>query len=183
MHKLIYLGLLLPLLAASGYAQDFKSYPLLQDSARERAQYVLGSSSQYWTGRQLNWYYNPLNQPFNLNIDQVINALKVAATRWSGMCNVTFNYLGTTAVLPVLNGPSSSVDGVNVVGWGSLQGSQAAYAALTQTWWVGGGHQPRIQLGRGGVPTVSFAQCGGFGQRQWLLLPLLFGNQQLPGNS
>jgi len=126
---------LLLLLAGTVQAQDFVQSRM--PSGREQPAYVLGSASQAWSGRQINWYYNPANQPANLVTDQVVNGLKVAAARWSGMCNITFNYQGLTAVQPVLNGTSSQVDGVNVVGWGYLQGNQAAYSALTQTWWAG----------------------------------------------
>jgi hypothetical protein len=124
---------LLVLLAGAAHAQDFVQSRMPSD--REQPEYVLGSASQYWSSKQINWYYNPANQPANLGTDQVVNGLKVAAARWSGMCNISFNYQGLTAVQPVLNGTSSQVDGVNVVGWGYLQGSQAMYSALTQTWW------------------------------------------------
>lgn len=123
------------LLTGAAQAQDFVQSRM--PSEREQPEYVLGASSQSWSGKQINWYYNPAGQPANLGTDQVVTALKVAAARWSGMCNIAFNYQGLTAVQPVLNGTSSQVDGVNVVGWGFLQGSQAAYSALTQTWWAG----------------------------------------------
>lgn len=123
------------LLAGTVHAQDFVQSRMPSD--REQPEYVLGAANQSWSGKQITWYYNPANQPANLVTDQVVNVLKVAAARWSGMCNITFNYQGLTAVQPVLNGTSSQVDGVNVVGWGYLQGSQAAYSALTQTWWAG----------------------------------------------
>lgn len=124
------------LLTGAAQAQDFVQSRM--PSEREQPDYVLGSSSQYWTGKQLNWYYNPTNQPANLTTDQIVNALKAAAARWSGMCNITFNYLGTTLTRPVLNGTASQVDGVNVVGWDVLTGGDASYSALTQTWWSSG---------------------------------------------
>ncbi|MES2583546.1 MAG: matrixin family metalloprotease [Pseudomonadota bacterium] len=134
MHKLMYLGLLL---AVSSHAQDFKSYPM--PSERERPNYVLGSSLQAWPGGQVNWYYNPLNQPSNLSTSAVVASIQRATARWSGMCRVSFNYLGTTSVLPNLDGPGSSVDQVNVFGWGVLQGENAAYSAVTKSWWIGSG--------------------------------------------
>lgn len=129
-------GCLLLCLAGAVQGQDFIQSRMPSD--REQPDYVLGSSSQFWTSKQLNWYYNPSNQPANLTTEQVVNALKVSAARWAGMCNISFNYRGTTTTRPVLNGTSSQVDGINVVGWDWLTGSDGAYSALTQTWWSGG---------------------------------------------
>lgn len=129
--------LILLLAAASSHAQDFKSYPL--HGARESPQYVLGSSQQSWAGGQLNWYYNPLNQPFNLSTASVLAAIQRAAARWSGMCNVTFNYMGLTSSLPNLDGAASTVDRVNVFGWDLLQGDSASYSGVTKSWWIGAG--------------------------------------------
>jgi hypothetical protein len=127
------------LLAGTAHAQDFVQSRVPSD--REQPEYVMldTTTRPFWTGKQINWYYNPANQPVNLVTDQVVSALQVAAARWSGMCNITFTYQGLTTVQPVLNGTSAQIDGVNVVGWGYLQGSQAAYSAMTQAWWSGGG--------------------------------------------
>lgn len=131
MRKLIFLMLLV---AGTAQAQDFRSERLPSD--RERPDYVLGTSLQRWSGGQVNWYYNPANQPANLSGAAVLNAIQVAAARWAGMCNITFNYLGTTAALPDLYGDASMVDQVNVFGWGPLLGSDAAYSAVTKSWWI-----------------------------------------------
>lgn len=129
--------LLIPtlLLAGAAHAQDFRASML--PSAREQAQYVVGSINQHWEGGQVNWYYNPQNQPSNLSVSAVVNAIQVAAARWSGMCNVTFTYMGTTSASPVVNGSSGTVDQMNVIGWGQLQNEQAGYGAYTQWWWIG----------------------------------------------
>lgn len=132
MRKSIFLAFLF---AGSAQAQDFIQAQMPSD--RERPSYVLGSSSQYWPAGQVNWYYNPAGQPSNLTTEAVVNAIKLAASRWSGMCNVFYNYRGLTTVLPNLNGASSTVDETNVIGWDYLLNDQAQYAALTKTWWVG----------------------------------------------
>jgi len=132
MQKLICVALLL---AATAQAQDFIQARMPGD--REQPSYVLGSSSQYWPAGQVSWYYNPAGQPANLTTQAVVNAIKLAASRWSGMCNVTYNYLGLTTVPPNLNGDSSMVDQINVIGWDYLLNDQAQYAALTKTWWIG----------------------------------------------
>ncbi|MES2947529.1 MAG: M57 family metalloprotease [Pseudomonadota bacterium] len=134
MRTLIFPGLLL---AAAAHAQDFRASML--PSAREQAQYIVGTSNQHWVGGQVNWYYNPLNQPSNLSTAAVVNAMQVAAARWSSMCNVTFTYMGTTSATPIVDGGAASVDRINVFGWGLLQGDQAGYGAYTQWWWVGNG--------------------------------------------
>jgi hypothetical protein len=136
MHKLT--GMVLLLAAAASHAQDFKSFPL--HGERESAQYVLGSSIQSWAGGQINWYYNPLNQPTNLSTTEVVAAIQRAAARWSGMCRITFNYMGLTSTLPNLDGPASTVDQVNVFGWGLLEGDNAPYSAVTKSWWIGSGY-------------------------------------------
>lgn len=135
MHKLAHMIVLLA--ATSSDAQDFKSYPLYGD--RERPQYVLGSSRQSWVGGQINWYYNPQNQPSNLSASAVVTAIQRAAARWSGMCRITFNYQGMTATVPNLDGPATTVDQVNVFGWDVLRNENAAYSAVTKSWWVGSG--------------------------------------------
>jgi len=132
MRKLICLALLL---AGTAQAQDFIQAQMPSD--RELPSYVLGSSHQVWPAGQVNWYYNPAGQPTNLSTQAVVNAIQLAASRWSGMCNVTFNYLGLTTTAPVLNGSSSTVDQINVFGWDFLLNDQAQYSAVTQTWWNG----------------------------------------------
>ena len=135
MHKLGYLVLLLA--AVSSHAQDFKSNPLY--GARESPHYVLGSSKQFWAGGQVTWYYNPVNQPFNLSTAGVLAAIQRAAARWSGMCNGTFNYRGLTSSLPNLDGAASTVDQINVFGWDLLQSDNASYSGVTKSWWIGPG--------------------------------------------
>lgn len=130
--------LLLAVSATASYAQDFKSYPLHGD--RENAQYVLGTSGQSWVSGQINWYYNPLNQPANMSTAAVVAAIQRAAARWSGMCRVTFNYQGVTSTAPNLDGAASTVDRINVFGWDVLRGDNAPYAAVTKNWWIGSGY-------------------------------------------
>lgn len=125
------------LLVSSVQAQDFARNAL--PSPKETATYVLGSVQERWTGGQIDWYYNPANQPSDLATADVINAIKTAASRWAGMCNLTFNYLGTTAVPPNVHSTSETVDHTNVFGWGQLTNELAQYGAYTY-WWHDG-HQ------------------------------------------
>jgi len=136
MHKLRFL-LALSAMAGMVHAQDFRRESMPDSSGRVHPDYVLGVNAQRWSGMQINWYYNPANQPGNLDTNAVINAIKVGAARWSGMCNITFNYLGLSSNAPNMYGDSSTVDQVSVFGWGVLQGSDSVYSALTKTWFIG----------------------------------------------
>jgi predicted Zn-dependent protease len=122
---------------SSTQAQDFSRNAL--PTARETPAYVLGSVQERWTGGQINWYYNPANQPGNLATADVINALQTAALRWEGMCNLSFTYQGTTTVAPNVRSTSATVDRVSVFGWGQLTNEMAQYGAYTQ-WWYDGNH-------------------------------------------
>lgn len=139
MHQLTSPGLWMAaaVVATASHAQDFSSYPL--HGARETPQYLLGSSSQSWVGGRISWYYNPQNQPSNLSTAAILTAIQRASARWTGMCRVTFNYLGITSLMPNIDGPASSVDQVNVFGWDLLRGGNAAYSAVTKSWWIGSG--------------------------------------------
>jgi hypothetical protein len=125
------------LLALSAHAQDFSRSALPSD--RETPSYMLGSVQERWSGGQIAWYYNPANQPGNLSTDDVINAIKTASSRWVGMCNLSFTYMGTTTTVPNIRSTSATVDRVNVVGWGQLTDELARYGAYTK-WWYDGSH-------------------------------------------
>ena len=126
---------LFSLLALSAQAQDFSRFTL--ESSRETPSYVLGTAQESWKGGQIAWYYNPANQPSNLQTADVINAMRTATARWAGMCNLTFTYLGTTTVMPNVRSTSTTVDRVNVFGWGVLTDEMAKYGAYT-VWWRDG---------------------------------------------
>ncbi len=123
--------------ALSAHAQDYSRSGA--PDTRERPEYVLGSAQEHWAGGQVNWYYNPANQPSNLATADVVNALQTAAARWAGMCNLTFNYLGLTAAVPNVRSTFATIDRTNVVGWGLLTNEMAGFGAYTQ-WWYDSTH-------------------------------------------
>ena len=51
------------LLAGTAHAQDFVQSRVPSD--REQPEYVMldTTTRPFWTGKQINWYYNPANQP------------------------------------------------------------------------------------------------------------------------
>lgn len=116
---------LLPLVVAAQTQQttDYSRMPV--PGGREVIESV--QSGEHWPAGIVNWYYNPANQPPNLGTNEVINAMQVAAGRWAQMCNLTFNYMGTTSANR--NFVGDAVDRLNVIGWQpfpvSLQNSSA----------------------------------------------------------
>ncbi len=132
MNKLILLGLLL---SGASHAHNFQAHALPGD--REKPQFVLGAATQRWTLGEVNWYYNPLNQPSNLSTAEIVKAIQTATARWSAMCNITFTYKGITASQPVMYGDATMVDSDNVFGWGALQANDSGFAAITRTWYSG----------------------------------------------
>jgi len=125
-HTLIATALLA--LASAVQAQkatDFVRTPLPEE--RESAQYV--SSGESWPGGVVNWYYNPVNQPFSLRTADVLSTIQLAASRWAHMCNLTFNYMGTSTVNRNFQG--DTVDRINVIGWGSFPTSLSSASGVT----------------------------------------------------
>jgi len=130
MRKLIYLALLA---AVTSHAQDDYKVRAMPGE-REQPEYVLGLNKQHWLGSRYYWYYNPQNQPAGLSTDAVVDVIKRAAARWSGMCNVAFSYVGTTTGRPYAGDDSSVVDNRNIIGWDLLTGDSAGAAGVTFSW-------------------------------------------------
>ncbi len=51
------------------------------------------------------------------------------------MCKLTFTYMGTTAAVPNVRSTASTVDRINVFGWGELTAELAIYGAYTNWWY------------------------------------------------
>jgi hypothetical protein len=77
------------------------------------------SGNPYWAAKVMNWYYNPANQPAALSQSQVIATIEGAMNRWTAVCNMTFNYAGTTTTGFATN------DGRSVILWDAGIGSAA----------------------------------------------------------
>lgn len=122
MRKLICLTLLL---SSIGYAQEFvRSEPADHSvnaaaaaNDRVQAQYDIGNPRRKWSGSLVMWYYNPASQPSNMTTDEVVSAIKLAASRWSDMCSVRFLYMGVTTSAPYMGSSASALDNKNVFGW------------------------------------------------------------------
>jgi hypothetical protein len=121
------------LAAGTAHAQDdFRVHTL--PGNREQASYVLGQNNQHWQSSRYLWYYNPANQPANLNTQAVVATIQHAAARWSGMCGVSFDYLGLTTARPYMGNDAAAVDRVNVIGWDALAGDLSDAGAITASW-------------------------------------------------
>lgn len=97
------------------------------DEPKAQPEWVrLGGNSSAFSGGVYRWYFNTTNFPTGpsangapglaeaMTVDGVINMAKLAMSRWSQMCNITFEYQGLTSA------PVAKNDGVNVVGFASF---------------------------------------------------------------
>jgi predicted Zn-dependent protease len=98
-------------------------------------QYLLDPGKALWPNATVNWYYNPSGQPADLSTAQIVEQIQNAARKWENVCNVRFNYLGTTVARPNLDATFSTVDKIPVIGWGPLTGSRAGFRAYTSFWY------------------------------------------------
>lgn len=130
MRTWIGIALLAAVTAHAG--DDYRLRAMPED--REQASYVLGLNKQHWLSSRYYWYYNPANQPANLSTEAVVAAIKKATARWSGMCNISFGYLGLTTTRPYMGDDSTMVDSVNVIGWDVLTGDLSDAGAVTLSW-------------------------------------------------
>ncbi len=97
--------------------------------------YTMDSNPPRWVGGVIPWYYNPANQPADLDIHTIVATFDNAAKKWEDVCNVRFEYQGTTASVPNVDAANPSPDGKVVFGWAALTGSQQAYDGYTAWWW------------------------------------------------
>lgn len=98
------LALCLVALATPCYAQlpaapDF-SRTVVADNRPQPRWIRLYSENAKWPGGIYQWWFNPLNVQVDLAAEDVLAAFKTAAARWSQMCNIDFQYMGITTVLP-----------------------------------------------------------------------------------
>ena len=130
MKTLCYLALILAVLVSPIHAQttpaDDFTFTLVAD-VRVRGKWVeLYSEEAIWPSGNYQWWFNPSNVQADLSPEEVQAAFQTAADRWSQMCNINFEYMGITSVLP-----ESTInyrpDRINVWGF-SLDYSLAGFA-------------------------------------------------------
>jgi hypothetical protein len=96
--------------------------------------FITDPNRPLWPGKIVSWYYNPVDQPADVNTTQIVTLIQQAARKWENVCNVSFNYLGTTTARPNLDATFATIDRLSVVGWGPLTGTRAQFSGYT-SWW------------------------------------------------
>jgi chitodextrinase len=86
------------------------------------------------SGHVMHWYYNDANRPAAVSKSATLAQIEASQAKWSAVCNITFDYQGETATGFSL--PTSSIDGVNVIGWDPT-GLTVPTTGLTQIAWNG----------------------------------------------
>ena len=69
---------------------------------------------------------------------EVLSSIDTALARWSGMCNLTFTYMGITSAIPDVRSTWQTIDNMSVFGWGQLTNEMAQYGAYTKWWYSSG---------------------------------------------
>lgn len=111
---------------------DFQHLVITGNNDKVNAQYLyMSGMNAKWTTGVYQWFFNPANLPANISQDSVLAAMKTAAARWEQMCNITIQYMGTTAVLGNQNVTYAPNDGVNVWGFQPLAPSINQFAGWT----------------------------------------------------
>ena len=105
--------------------------------APSQTRFAVDRNHPTWAGAVVNYYYNPANQPAALGTDTILNLIQSATRKWQDVCNVTFNYLGTTTSVPNIGGSFSDIDRRNVIGWTAFTGTNAGFDGYT-SWWYSG---------------------------------------------
>jgi hypothetical protein len=121
-------------LASAAHSQELGDYSRdVISTDRERPQWVgQYNSNGRWPSGIYRWWFNPANIPSNLTASQVLTAMQTAAARWSGMCNIKFEYLGTTAIEPETK-VNFMTDGVNVWGFSHFSPELRGFSGWTPT--------------------------------------------------
>ena len=86
------------------------------------------------SGGTMRWYYNDANRPSSIGKSSAIARIQSAMAQWSAVCRISFAYQGETTTGFSL--PSSTFDGVNVVGWDATTLS-APTTGITSVAWNG----------------------------------------------
>ena len=114
------------------HAQELKDYSReVVSTGRETPLWV----GQYdangrWPNGIYRWWFNPANIPSNLTSAQVLAAMQTAAARWAGMCNIRFEYQGTTAIEPETKN-NFATDRVNVWGFANFIPELSTFSGFT----------------------------------------------------
>ncbi len=87
-------------------------------------------------GGVMRWYYNDANRPAGISMSAVLAQLNNSMSKWSGVCNISFAYQGTTTTGFSLTQNPAVIDGVNVIGWDATN-ITAPTTGITNIAWDG----------------------------------------------
>lgn len=101
----------------------------------EQPQYVLHSARARLIPAALQVYYNPEGAPANWGVATTLSLLQQTANKWSDVCNVRIDIVGTTGAKPFMQKQTSAdVDGISVVGWLVFPTELANFSGNV-SWW------------------------------------------------
>lgn len=127
-----------PPAAASGKAQDLSGATLgtpPQSVDSEKPQYAFHRLRARLVPAVLQVYYNPQHAPVQWDTASMMNLLQRTANKWSDVCDVKIQIMGTTSIKPIMQKQSSvDVDGVHVVGWLTFPSDLANFSGNV-SWW------------------------------------------------
>lgn len=89
------------------------------------------SKAPRWKTNVINWYYNPSGAPASVAAT-ALDTIKTSMAYWTSVCNINFNYMGTSTKAS----SSNNIDSMNVIGWGDANGATGitySYMKTTST--------------------------------------------------
>lgn len=110
-------------------------------------------------GGVMNWYYNDANRPAPVSKAATLSQIQASQAKWSAVCNISFVYKGETTTGFSL--PSSSIDGVNVIGWDPT-GLTAPTSGLTQVAWDGSNHIVDAEIRLNAAYSATYSPASNF---------------------
>lgn len=127
--------------SAQGVGADFSAHaaPVHGPSADSSPRYLTDTNRPTWSGSEIDYYYNPSNQPSGIGTEQMVALIQAAARKWENVCNVRFNYLGTHSADPDIAATFQSIDRRNIIGWLPLTGDKAGFDGYVSWWYSGNG--------------------------------------------
>ena len=120
MRRQFFFSLLLAVFGAAASSQpeqDFSRLEILREPGQPRW-LTMYSQLVKWPTHVYPWWFNPAQAPADLDVNDVLLAMKTAAARWTQMCNIEFQYMGITNVPPDAR-LGYLPDGINVWGFSS----------------------------------------------------------------
>ncbi len=114
---------------ASTRPNDFSV--IIKSSHGDRPKFITFGWNGF-SGGIVHWRYDDTNRSASISPSaaSALGTIQTAMMQWQQVCNVTFIYDGTSTVGPSLAPPTSTFDGVNVVGWRSQTAPQTGVTGV-----------------------------------------------------